>query len=639
MNAVLLAAAAIAAPFILLRRRAIRRYFAVVAVGGVASALLAFAARPLRIEVDRYLVAVAFAALLGATFWLFVALSDAHDVRWSAERAAIVAGIFYVAAIPLMLRTSIDGDEPYYLLITESLARDHDLDLANQYRDLAHSATGRTDLTPQLGDPIGPHGERYSRHEPFLSLLLVPGYLAGGLTGALLTIALFGALLARSTIRLFEDEGIDDGTTRALFPLVALGPPILFYSVRIWPEVPAAFFFVEAVRGVRQRRPLRWLPALFALVLLKLRFLLIAVVLLARALRTRRQAVVAIMVLIIPFLLVWRTNVHAWAELIPGTPSAMVHGLFGLMLDGAAGIAFQAPIYLIGILALARWTTAPPAFRLGISSSALYLLYLVPRLEWHGGWSPPLRYIVVLMPVLALGCAAMWPRVGAGTVAVIGAWTIALVVHGLAYPWRLFQIANGENFIGETLSTIWHSDFSRLFPSFIRLNFAAGVASGLLIAAILLWAVIPRDPLRKYDEDPSPSSRLGMTGPLGMTVALAILFVIGRRPGNRIEFEDAHLIHRGGELYPPQFQVQRFMYHGGWILRAGDSVSFLARAGPSILQYAAPQQAVIQIGERVYPLPPTAKNSATSRIDIAGDGRVELRCISGTIFLDRMDHE
>src|ERR1700682_6411188 len=276
MSAALLAAAAIVAPLILLRGRAIRRYFAIAIGGSLAFALLAAAARPLRVAADPHLVAVSFGVLLGATFWLFVALSDAHDVRWSAGRAAIVAGLFYVAAIPLMPRWPTHGGEPYYLLITESLVRDHDLDLANQYRDLAHSATRRTDLTPQLGDPIGPHGERYSRHEPFLPLLLVPGYLVAGLPGALLTIALFGVLLARSTVRLFEDEGIDDATTRALFPFIALGPPILFYAVRIWPEVPAAFFFVEAVRGIRQRRARRWLPALFALVLLKLRFVLIA---------------------------------------------------------------------------------------------------------------------------------------------------------------------------------------------------------------------------------------------------------------------------------------------------------------------------------------------------------------------------
>ena len=89
----------------------------------------------------------------------------------------------------------------------------------------------------------------------------MPGYALGGLPGALAVIALFGALLARSTIRFLEDEGIADATTRALFPLIAFGPPIVFYATRIWPEVPAAFCFLEAVRGVRQRRPPRWIAA------------------------------------------------------------------------------------------------------------------------------------------------------------------------------------------------------------------------------------------------------------------------------------------------------------------------------------------------------------------------------------------
>ena len=181
----------IANPFLMLRGRALRRYVAV-AIGGVlVFVFLALAARPLQIEVDSYLAFVTLGVLIVAACWAFVALSPAEDVRWSATRAALAAGVLYLAIIPLMLRTPIDGDEPYYVLITESMVGDHDLDLANQYRDLAHSATGRTDLTPQLGDPVGPRGELYSRHEPFLPLLLIPGYLLGGLGGAIATIARF----------------------------------------------------------------------------------------------------------------------------------------------------------------------------------------------------------------------------------------------------------------------------------------------------------------------------------------------------------------------------------------------------------------------------------------------------------------
>src|SRR5881296_3815933 len=287
MTLALFVAASIASPFILLRGRCLRRWFALYAGAWLLFGLLAAIARPLQVNVDPRLAFVLFGVAVVASLWAFVAFNAPPEVRWSANRAAAITAIFYVVVVALMMRTPIDGDEPYYLLLTESIVHDRDLDLSDQCRDLAHSATGRIDLVPQLGDPVGPHGERYSRHEPFLSLLMVPGYLAGRLPGALATIALFGVLLVRSTVRLFEDEGIDDATTRALFPLIAFGPPIVFYAARIWPEVPAAFCFVEAVRGVRQRRVGRWIPAMLGMVLLKLRFLLVVAPLAASVILSR----------------------------------------------------------------------------------------------------------------------------------------------------------------------------------------------------------------------------------------------------------------------------------------------------------------------------------------------------------------
>ena len=105
-----------------------------------------------------------------------------------------------------------------------------------------------------------------------------------------------------------------------------------------------------------------------------------------------------------------------------------------------------------------------------------------------------------------------------------------------------------------------------------------------------------------------------------------------------IAFEDAHVIHRGGELYPPEFQVQRFAYRGGWIVKQGDSLSFLAREGPSKLQYSAGATSMIQIGRDAYVLPATRGYGAIE-VNIPRTGRVEIRCLSGAANLDRMDHE
>ena len=69
-----------------------------------------------------------------------------------------------------------------------------------------------------------------------------------------------------------------------MFPFFAFAPADpCSYAARIWPEVPAAFFFVEAVRGVRQRSPQRWIPTMFGMTLLKLRFILIAIPLLLQS--------------------------------------------------------------------------------------------------------------------------------------------------------------------------------------------------------------------------------------------------------------------------------------------------------------------------------------------------------------------
>ncbi len=626
-----------ALPLIVLRGRSLLRCFAVQATLYLLAAIL----WRQMIAFDAYLGAVALLVAQLAVFSLFLANSD--EVRWSANRAAVIALLVYALMIPAMLRTPIDGDEPFYILITESIVHDGDLDLANQYRDLAHSATGRTDLRPQLGDPTGPRGEKYSRHEPFLPLLLVPGYLLGRLTGALATIALFGALLIRSTVRLFEDEGIDDATTRAVFPLFAFGPPVIFYAARIWPEVPAAFFFVEALRGVRARRGQRWMPAVLLLSLIKLRFLLVALPLVASALKSESRKQKAeinwrsisafcflLSALLIPLIVVYFTagsSVHSWRELLPAmTPRFYTTGFFGLILDGAAGILFQAPFYILGVLALARWRDMPAAYRLGMLASLLYVATLIPRAEWHGGWSPPLRYIVFLMPILALGAAAMWDRVSGAVIALIALWTAGLIVHGTAFPWRLFHIANGENAAGEALSRIYHSDFSRLFPSFIRVNDAAWVASALFVVLLLLFAL--RDSGFGIRD-----SGWQIVGISAVAALLAFGFVVGQRPGRVVEFEDAHVIHRGGTLYPPEYTVARFLYRGGWIVRPGDSLSFLARGGPAQLEYSASAPALIDIAGRAYQLDRTG----VTAIDIPGDGRVVLRCVSGTVNLDRLE--
>jgi hypothetical protein len=631
---------------ILFRGATLRRYLLWLLIGyGSAVALWRWLDPPL------------LAALVLELAAFSVVVARGREVRWSANRAAAVTAIVYACLIPTQIRVPIDGDEPFYLLATESIVHDGDIDLRNQYAGLAHSATGRLDLRPQIGDPVGPHGELYSRFEPFLPLLLIPGYVAGGLPGAVAILALFGMLLVRSTLRMLEDEGIDDATARQLFPLFAFAPPVISYAARIWPEVPGAFFLVEALRGVRERRTQRWVPAIAGLVLLKLRFVLIAVVLVGELLwrrRGRRRLPLLVAVLIgTPLALLWALkgsplNIHTWNELLPSSPwRAYASGTFGLLLDGMSGLLVQAPVYLFGVFALSRWRSMPESFRRGCIAALPYLITLVPRAEWPGGWSPPLRYIVVFTPVLLLGTAALWQswerssspegswlgrpfsRVftggGPAAAALASVWTFFLTVIVIDSPWRLFHIANGENAFGEFLSTLYRSDFSRLFPSFIRLNHAAVVGSLVLAAAFLLFGVM----------------RFSIPRPLVIPLAafaLAVGFTAGKRPSDRVEFEDAHVVHEGGDLDPPYYTPVRFAYRGGWVLHPGESLSFLALSGVWRIDYLAPRDVTLDLGAggRVILRATGERSYGSALLRIPSAGRTTLRCIAGDVVLDGM---
>jgi hypothetical protein len=406
---------------------------------------------------------------------------------------------------------------------------------------------------------------------------------------------------------------------------------------------------VEAIRGIRQQRSNRWVLALLALGLVKVRFVLVAAPLalaaVARQTDRRRLALVATVIIAVPLIVLWITsgnplNVHGVEELRPSPATVYLVGAFGLILDGATGLAFQAPFFLLSLMVIMRWRSSPAALRLGVVCSAVYMIYLVPRAEWHGGWSPPLRYVVFLMPLLGLAAASLIDRArasglpaatyAAAAIASAGIWTAALVIHGVAFPWRLFHIANGENEIGERLSSSWHSDFSRLFPSFIRPNEAALIASVILVGVMIATALgAHRILLRAVPPQLVVAAA---------TLLLAAGFRAGLRPARIVEFEDAHVIHRGGVLFPEEYRVARFLYRGGWRLRSGDSLSTLFVPGPARLRYSAGVETLLEVSGHAYVL--AASPDATLDLTIDSTSRrVVVRCISGDVTVDQMVHD
>jgi hypothetical protein len=127
--------------------------------------------------------------------------------------------------------------------------------------------------------------------------------------------------------------------------------------------------------------------------------------------------------------------------------------------------------------------------------------------------------------------------------------------------------------------------------------------------------------------------------PLISAALLLPAFTYGRRPADRIEFEDAHVTHNGGDLFPAEWTVARFLYQGGWIVRRGDSMSFLANAGRSTVRYQSQSGATIEVGGNAFVFPPTGSKYGYVSITLSATGRTALRCIDGSANLDWMRHD
>jgi hypothetical protein len=493
-----------------------------------------------------------------------------------------------------------DGDEPYYLLITHSLAYDFDADLTNDYAhgDWRHFMDRA--LTPQPGDPVGPNGEQYSRHNEMLPLILAPAYRLGGKMGALATMALMTAALAWMTLRLARHYAAEHpGGALAAYALAAFGPPLLLYSYQVWVEVPAALLAAAALDRILSLDGQRswgsnwglreWLGIgipLLLLPLVKIRFVLIAVPLLGlgwwHAGRPRRPlmilagllaAVAGSMLLYNQLVYSNPLKIHTWQEVDPyhyGLGSYL-RGGFGLFYDAAFGLFGCAPVWLLLIPATVMLIARRSRLLFHLAAlSVPYLVVVAPRLEWYGGWSPPFRYALIALPLLAVALAPLLDKAERpGAVALLGglgALTLVLTLVWVTVPGWTYSFADGRTYLLDALGGRLGLDVTRFFPSFVRPRAATWVWPLVTIPLVpLLWWLPGRPGFRPF--------AAGLAGIALLLAGAALLPAAAARvPTRVIELEDPQVWKSGGHPHPDRWIVERTRYPGGWVLRVEETL-------------------------------------------------------------------
>ncbi len=173
----------------------------------------------------------------------------------------IVAFLVYNGCTLILVFQGItfSGDEPNYLLMSHSLLKDRDVDLANNFanKDYFHfyDRASNPRLTLGVNGRYGKDGKLYSVHLPGISVLMLPWYgLSQLFNGPLRTFILKGslsiwaALFGLQVYLLARDLLRRETLSLVLWVVVSFSTPVLFYAIHLYPEIPIACFTVYVFR-------------------------------------------------------------------------------------------------------------------------------------------------------------------------------------------------------------------------------------------------------------------------------------------------------------------------------------------------------------------------------------------------------
>ncbi len=467
----------------------------------------------------------------------------------------LAAVLVYNAGAALMMSNgqAPGGDEPHYLLVTQSLLADGDFDVANNYEQRDYHAYLPPRIVLQSHTvPGAKPGSLYSFHSPGVSIYLLPFAALSKLFGpkslvvwARLAMSLIGALFGLQIYLLARREFGRERLALGLWALTGFTAPIFFYSIHIYPEIFAALFSLLVFRLLRDPDRLTagrlvlcgvLLPALVWFHALKYLFLIVPLGLYAFWVLWKKRAGLGAWAAFIgpaavvgalyfafqlhfygslnPTAVSWqgamdgRESLSFLTRLLTGIPFRFrLETLAGYFFDQRDGLLFYAPIYFFSFLGLLdlikrRWKTA--ALILGLS---LPYVLVSAFLTQRTGYAPQARPLVGVAWALAFFCgvylAAEAKRGFTVLFRLAVGWSLLAVWLLLQNPLALYQETtqgtmerSGELF---TLLSNFHHSLPRLLPSFLKIDewkWAPNFVWPLVLAVFLGAYALARAPKR-----------------------------------------------------------------------------------------------------------------------------------------------
>jgi hypothetical protein len=430
------------------------------------------------------LAALSGPPLLALFAGLCAALLAAAAPRWAGRALLPAVVILYMCvAARVQSRVGPEGDEPHYLMVADSLLHDHDLDLTQDYALGRYRAFHEAPLEPHFRIR-GKHGEVYSLHAIGLSILILPAYALFGYAGASFFMAILGALLVREIRRLVFAFTAREELAIGVAWAVALSPPLVHYAGLIFTEVPAAFLVAVGLRWARDARKLTlpaalaWGSALGLLPWLNVRYALVPVILVAYGwaarprLRTLTSAVLPLAASAI--------GIAAFQHALYGffdprgvygrrpefSLATLLDGLPGLLFDQEFGLLVYAPLFALAAPGLVRLWRSARRDALVVTILVLSVLLTAGTWDmWRGGFNPPARFLVPVVPALAVGVAMALGRGFSSPAALLVGWSLWTGLAGAADPALVHRDRDGTAPFFRAHSGA--EEWTRLLPSYV----------------------------------------------------------------------------------------------------------------------------------------------------------------------------
>lgn len=340
-------------------------------------------------------------------------------------------------------KNSVTGDEPHYLIVSQSLLSDWDLDLRNNHAEHQEVKFGAAALEPGPHAQVARGGRLMPVHDVGVPVLLLPVYAAavtiadwppegllrrfrmsrGLFAYSLLSLFLIAlaALAAAVTKAALQDQGLSDGFASVLVLTLWLAPPVISNSFVVFPEVFALLITAYAVRISARAGPLSpqtcvlgalamgmlpWLHRKYAPYALSLFIVVAWEQRIALRRLSPRVWALAGAALLLPGAALAAWTWYYWHSLggplaRDGSPfawTALKAGWLGLLVDREQGLVPWAPTYLL--LPLGCWLTWRRSLLWLLPVAAVFLPSAAHH-QWWAGFSPAGRFLAPLVPIFA----------------------------------------------------------------------------------------------------------------------------------------------------------------------------------------------------------------------------------------------